>query len=535
MARTSNNTWWKNAVFYQIYPLSFADSDGDSFGDLRGIIANLDYLAETLGVDALWLSPFYKSPMKDWGYDIADHIDVDPTFGSLADARELIDESHARGLKVVIDYVINHTSDEHPWFRESKSSRHNSKRDWYVWRDGRDGGPPTNWVSVFSGPAWSYDEATDQWYRHTYLSEQPDLNWRNPEVVEAMFDVARFWLDLGVDGFRVDAAHQMMKDPEERDNPPAPADYPRAYKDMGEYDGLIHLYDFGHPDVHDVHRQLRKVTEEVGRDILTVGEIHIFDLPEWASYYGENFDQLNMPFNYQLMAAEWNVPSLRAVIEAVLWNVPVGGWTNWTLGNHDEIRLATRLPDGHERLAALLLLSLRGTPFLYYGDELGMHQVAVSGAEARDPWGESVEWLSRDGARTPMQWSGEPNAGFCAKEIEPWLPVDPGSRTLNVDSELGDPDSTLNLYRRLLRLRKEHSALRVGSFLTHPSSTEEVFAYRRESDTETMTVVLNFANEPRNIEVGRGEVVFSTSDPGRSGRSRPEVGLAPIEGIVISH
>ena len=318
MARISSATWWRHAVFYQIYPLSFADSNGDSFGDIQGIIANLDYLSEILGVDALWLSPFFKSPMKDWGYDVSDHTDIDPKFGTLDDARQLIEEAHSRDLKVVIDYVINHTSNEHPWFEESRSSRDNPKRDWYVWRDGRSNGlPPTNWISVFSGPAWSFDEVTGQWFRHTYLREQPDLNWRNPEVVEAMFDVVRFWLDLGVDGFRVDAAHQMMKDPKERDNPPTPPDYPRPYKDMGEYDGLIHLYDFGHPDVHDMHRELRKVTDSVDRDVLTVGEVHIFDLPEWASYYGENFDQLNMPFNFQLMTADWNVPSLRAVIEAV--------------------------------------------------------------------------------------------------------------------------------------------------------------------------------------------------------------------------
>ena len=536
MARISSATWWRHAVFYQIYPLSFADSNGDSFGDIQGIIANLDYLSEILGVDALWLSPFFKSPMKDWGYDVSDHTDIDPKFGTLDDARQLIEEAHSRDLKVVIDYVINHTSDEHPWFEESRSSRDNPKRDWYVWRDGRSNGlPPTNWISVFSGPAWSFDEITGQWFRHTYLREQPDLNWRNPEVVEAMFDVVRFWLDLGVDGFRVDAAHQMMKDPKERDNPPTPPDYPRPYKDMGEYDGLIHLYDFGHPDVHDMHRELRKVTDSVDRDVLTVGEVHIFDLPEWASYYGENFDQLNMPFNFQLMTADWNVPSLRAVIEAVLWNVPVGGWTNWTLGNHDEIRLATRLPEGHTRLAALLLLTLRGTPFLYYGDELGMHQVAISQAKSRDPWGHNVEWLSRDGARTPMQWSAQPNAGFTDEAVEPWLPVDPGYGTINVEAELEDPNSTLNLYRRLIRLRREHSALRVGSFLTHPSSTEDVFAYRRESDSETMTVVLNLSEEERSVEVGRGEIVFSTADLNRTGRCRAEVALAPREGIVISH
>jgi alpha-glucosidase len=535
MARTSSDTWWKHAVFYQIYPLSFADSNGDSFGDLRGIISRLDYLSDTLGIDAIWLSPFFKSPMRDWGYDISDHSDVDPLMGDLSDAADLVTKAHALGLRVIIDYVINHTSDQHEWFIESRSSRDNPKRDWYVWRDGRDGEPPNNWVSVFSGPSWSYDETTAQWYRHTYLSEQPDLNWRNPEVVDAMFDVARFWLDMGVDGFRVDAAHQMMKDPQERDNPPAPPDYPRPYKDMGEYDDFIHLYDFAHPDVHEMHRRLRAVTDSYERDVLTVGEIHIFDLPEWASYYGENFDQLNMPFNFHLMTADWEVPSLRAIIEAVLWNVPVGGWTNWTLGNHDEIRLTSRLPEGHERLAALLLLTLRGTPFLYYGDELGMGQVTVPSSKARDPWGQNVEWLSRDGARTPMQWDPGVNAGFAPPGAETWLPTGEDHTTINVETEIGDPGSTLNLYRDLLTLRKEHNALRVGSFLSHPASTEDVFAYRRESDTETMTVVLNFSDEERSIDVGRGDIVFSTADRERRGRSRDAVALAPREGLVIDH
>lgn len=535
MARTSSDTWWKHAVFYQIYPLSFADSDGDSYGDLPGVISRLDYLSDTLGVDAIWLSPFFKSPMRDWGYDVSDHTDVDPVFGRLGDAEELIARAHERGLRVIIDYVINHTSDQHPWFVESRSSLDSNKRDWYVWRDGRDGGPPNNWVSVFSGPAWSFDEATAQWYRHTYLSEQPDLNWRNPDVVEAMFDVARFWLDRGVDGFRVDAAHQMMKDPAERDNPPTPHDYPRPYKDMGEYDAFIHLYDFGHPDVHEIHRQLRKVTDSYQRDAVTVGEIHIFDLPEWASYYGDDFDELNMPFNFQLMTADWDVASIRAIIESVLWHVPVGGWTNWTLGNHDEIRLASRVPEGHERLAALLLLTLRGTPFLYYGDELGMKQATIPSDQARDPWGSNVEWLSRDGARTPMQWDGGPNAGFAAEGTEPWLPVGPHHVTVNVAAELADPGSTLNLYRDLVRLRKEHRPLQIGSFLSHPASTEDVFAYRRESDAETVTVVLNFSEEERTIRAGRGEIVFSTTDRTRRGPSPEMVTLGPREGIVVDH
>lgn len=532
---TSSIPWWRQAVFYQVYPLSFKDSDGDGYGDLPGLTSKLGYISEILGVDAIWVSPFYRSPMTDWGYDISDHCEVDPIFGTLEDAQHLIEEVHRRGMRVIVDYVMNHTSNLHPWFVESRSSRNNPKRDWYVWRDGRDGGPPTNWVSVFSGPAWSYDEETEQWYRHTYLSTQPDLNWRNPEVVEAMLEVGRFWLELGVDGFRVDAAHQMMKDPKERDNPPAPPDYPRPYKDMAEYDRFIHLYDFGHPDVHEIHRAFRKMVDTYGNDALTIGEIHIFDLPEWASYYGESFDQLHMPFNFHLMAAEWSVPSLRGVIESVLWNVPVGGWTNWTLGNHDEQRLASRVPSGHERLAALLLLTLRGTPFLYYGDEIGMKQALVPVAQRRDPWGSNVEWLSRDGNRTPMQWEPGQTGGFTSTDADPWLPIGPDYEELNVESQLEDADSLLNMYRRLLDLRKTSPALRIGSFLTHPSSSETVFAYRRESDTETVTVVLNFAFKPQTVSVGRGQVVFSTLDPERSGRVGGSLDLAASEGVVVAH
>ena len=531
----SNHLWWRQAVFYHIYPLSFADSDGDGFGDLRGIISKLDYISETLGVDALWLSPFFKSPMRDWGYDISDHTNVDPLMGTLADVVELIDEAHERGLKVILDYVPNHTSDQHPWFEESRSSKDSPLRDWYVWRDGRNGAPPTNWVSVFGGPAWTYDDRTEQWYRHTFLPEQPDLNWRNPEIVDAMMEVLHFWLEKGVDGFRVDAAHQMMKDPQERDNPPAPRDYPRPWKDMGEYDEFIHLYDFGHPDVHTAHSRLRETVDEYGRDIVTVGEIHVFDLPEWASYYGEKLDQLHMPFNFHLMASDWDVPSLRATIEAVLWNVPVGGWTNWTLGNHDEIRLASRLPKGHERLAAVLLLTLRGSPFLYYGDELGLLQSEIREGAQRDPWGDNIPALNRDGARGPMPWSTGPNSGFCSIEASPWLPMAESHETVNVETQLQDPSSILNMYRRLLALRSGSLALRLGSFLTHPSSTDDVFAYRRESDTETMTVVLNFSDEERSLSINSGFVRFSTRDPERNDEVTSTLRLHPLEGVIVSH
>lgn len=531
----NDSSWWREAVIYQIYPLSFADSDGDGYGDLEGITSRLEYLSDTLGVDAIWLSPFFKSPMKDWGYDISDHTDVDPLFGTLDDATDLIDRAHELGLKVIVDYVINHTSDEHPWFQESSSSRDAPKRDWYVWREGRDGGPPNNWVSPFGGPMWTYDDTTGQWYRHTFLSSQPDLNWRNPEVVEAMMEIVRYWLDRDVDGFRIDAAHYMMKDPRERDNPPVPPDFESPWKDMGDYDNYLHLYDAGHPDVHDAHRTFRKVVDSYGRDILTIGEMHIFDLPEWASYYGENLDELTMPFNFHLMAADWDVPSIRAAVEAVLWNLPAEAWTNWTLGNHDEMRLASRLPEGHERLAAALILTLPGTPFLYYGDELGMRDAVFANVASRDPWGNNVEGLSRDGARTPMQWTPELNAGFTRPDAEPWLPVGGSHHTVNVATQLDDEHSLLNMYRRLLALRKGSPALKFGSFASHPASTDEVFAYQREAENEVRIVALNFGTEPATVAIDDAKVVFSSHDPSRVGEIRGELLLSPGEAVICSN
>ncbi len=532
--RTSE--WWREAVFYHIYPLSFADSDGDGYGDLDGIISKLDYLSDTLGINAVWLSPFYRSPMKDWGYDISDHTDVDPIFGDLSTARQLIAEAHSRGIRVIVDYVMNHSSDHHPWFIESRSSRENAKRDWYVWRDSdQDGGPPTNWVSVFNGPAWTLDEMTGQWYRHTYLPEQPDLNWRNPELVEAMMDVVRFWLDAGADGFRIDAAHQMMKDPEEKNNPPVPHDFQPAYKDMGEYDTFVHLYDLGHPDVHDAHRGFRTLLDSYPQQPISVGEIHIFDLSEWASYYGDDLDEFSMPFNFHLMAADWNASSIRATIEAVHRTVPAGAWTNWTLGNHDEIRIASRLPEGHDRLAALLLLTLRGTPFLYYGDELGMKQTPVSAQDAKDPWGENVEYLSRDGARTPMQWNPGPNAGFAPDGASPWLPIPDDYKSVNVDTELAESGSMLNMYRQLLDIRRESEALRLGSIIVHSSSSDDALVYGRESDDQMLTVALNFSDERMIVPTRPGRIIFSTSDPKRADVVLDEVSLDRGEGVVVCH
>ncbi len=531
MTQNPDRKWWQDAVFYQIYPLSFADSNDDGFGDLEGIISKLDYLSETLGVDAIWLSPFFRSPMADWGYDVSDHTDVDPIFGDLATAKRLFEEIHKRDMKVIVDYLMNHTSLEHAWFTESRSSRDDPKRDWYVWRDPKpDGSAPNNWVSVFSGPAWTLDPETGQYYRHTFLAHQPDLNWRNPEVREAMFDVARFWLDLGVDGFRVDAAHQMMKDPRERDNPPAPGDRPRPWKDMGEYDYFIHLYDFGHPDVHQAHREFQAVLDEYPNQPFAIGEIHIFDLPEWATYYGEHLDQI-VPFNFHLMVTPWEAETVRATVESVLWHVPNGGWTNWLLGNHDEIRLATRVGNLNARLGAMLLLTLRGTPFLYYGDELGLPETRVGAEDGRDPWGANVPYLSRDGCRTPMQWDDTENAGFCLST--PWLPLDPDQKGLNVAAEIDDPGSMLSLYRSLIGYRRANPALREGKYLTNQVSNEDVFVYERFTDDQRFLVALNMSDQLQLIAIEEGTVVLSTSQA--DGRQVGPEGLflGRREGVIV--
>ncbi|MGW8143164.1 MAG: alpha-amylase family glycosyl hydrolase, partial [Anaerolineales bacterium] len=380
MSISNKHLWWQSAVIYQIYPRSFKDSDGDGIGDLTGIIQQLDYLSDTLGVDAVWLSPFYPSPMADFGYDVSDYTDVAPIFGDLEIFDELLRLAHQKGLKIIIDFVPNHTSDQHPWFIESSSSNHNSKRDWYVWADAKeDGSPPNNWLSVFGGSAWEWHPPTGQYYLHSFLKEQPDLNWRNPLVKKAMFDVLRFWLEKGVDGFRIDVAHFIMKDPEMRDNPLKTTAERALHRPLGEYDSQIHLHDKGHPDVHKIFKEMRQLLEEYGSisPRVSIGEIHVFEWDSWASFYGNDLDELHMPFNFQLLNVEWQADKIKAVVETMENILPPGAWPNYVLGNHDEPRLATRLGAQGARLAAVLLLTLRGTPTLYYGDEIGMTEVEI--------------------------------------------------------------------------------------------------------------------------------------------------------------
>ncbi len=501
------------------------DSNGDGIGDLAGITSKLDYLAGVLGVDALWISPFYTSPMADFGYDVADYVDVDPIFGALADFSVLVERAHGLGLKVVIDWVPNHSSSKHAWFVESRSSRRNPRRDWYVWKDpAPGGGEPNNWVSVFGGPAWTYDDRTGQYYLHSFLAEQPDLNWRNPAVKEAMLGTLRFWLELGVDGFRLDACHFAMKDPDYRSNPVLEHPEP-GYKDMGDYDRFVHLHDRGHPDIHMLFREVRAVLDEYSaeRSRFSVGEIHL-EGEEWAAYYGDN-DELHMPYFFGMLHGDWTAAWARRTVGSLEAVLPPGAWPNYVLGNHDEVRIATRYGDRRARMATLMLLTLRGTPTLYYGDELGMVQADIPPEEQQDPWGRRQPGLGRDGCRTPLQWTADPYGGFST--VRPWLAtVDPDADR-NVEAQLADPDSMLHLTRRLLEVRKGSEALRIGDYQALEGLPETVFAYRRRAaDGETVCVYLNFGGEPVRVPAA-GEVLAAT----RRDMAGPVGGFLLLDGL----
>jgi alpha-glucosidase len=530
--------WWQTGVIYQIYPLSFKDTTGNGVGDLRGVIERLGYLSGTLGIDAIWLSPFYRSPMADFGYDVADHTDVDPLFGSLETFDELVRQAHIQGVRVIVDLVPNHTSDRHPWFIESRSTLDNPKRDWYVWADpDPDGSPPNNWLSVFGGSAWEWDEVTEQYYLHSFLKEQPDLNWRNPEVKEAMFDVVRFWLERDVDGFRVDVAQLIVKDPYLRDNPIDPERTPSTHRSMGEYDSQFHVYDSAHPDVHGVYREFRGVLDAYSdhRPRVSIGEVHIFDWDEWASYYGEKLDELHMPFNFSLLNVAWDAQAVRHVVDSLEAALPERAWPNYVLGNHDEPRLASRYDQDKARVAAMLLLTLRGTPTLYYGDEIGMTNVPIPPHRQQDPWVLETAEMGRDPSRTPMQWSAGPNAGFAPPHVEElWLPLSEKYETVNVEAQLAKPQSILNLYRGLLAYRREKLALRAGEYQPLDDGVPEAcYAFLRGG---SVLVGLNFSDQDQVLclpALEEGATVISTRLDRGGVTDLSRLHLRPNEGVVV--
>jgi alpha-glucosidase len=535
--------WWQTGVIYQIYPRSFKDTNADGIGDLQGVIEKLDYLNQILGIDAIWLSPFYPSPMADFGYDVANYCDVDPIFGTLEDLDKLIFEAHSRDIRIIIDWVPNHTSDQHPWFQDSRSSRNHPKRNWYVWRDSKPetGGPPNNWLAVFGGSAWEWDETTGQYYLHSFLKEQPDLNWRNPDVKAAMFDTIRFWLERGVDGFRVDVAHYIMKDPKYRDNPPASPGEKSFHRPHGQYDTQHHLYDKGHPDVHAVYREFRTILDEysTAKPRMSVGEIHIYNFAELVKYYGtpEIGLEFHMPFNFSLLKPEWNAQSFRKLVDKFEATLPAWAWPNYVLSNHDEGRIASRYGKEQARVAAMLVLTLRGTPTIYYGEEIGMTDVKIPQSQQLDPFGLRVPGLGRDRCRTPMQWDASPNAGFShSGTSKPWLPVSDQYPTINVARELGDRLSTLNLYRNLLTIRKSSPALQWGSYTPLDNVPADCFVYLREAKGQRFLTALNFSSESQVLHLSNfveAKIVLSTYLDRDETIDLKKFALRENEGILI--
>jgi alpha-glucosidase len=523
-------TWWQRGVIYHVYPRSFLDTDGDGIGDLPGITGGLDYL-QWLGVDALWISPVFPSPMADFGYDITDHAAIDPRFGTLADLDTLLAEAHRRGLKVILDYVPNHTSDLHPWFTASRAARDNPYRDWYVWRDaGPDGGPPTNWRSVFGGSAWTWDPRTGQYYYHAYLREQPDLNWREGRVQDAMMEVLRFWLERGVDGFRVDALRQLVEDDQLRDNPLNPEYHPG----LGPYHALIPVYTTDRPETLRIATLMRQLVDRYpGR--LLIGELYL-PIERLMAYYGKNGSGIHLPSNFHLILVEWHARRIADLIAAYEAALPAGAWPNWVLGNHDRHRVASRIGPAQARVAAMLLLTLRGTPTLYYGDEIGMRDVPVPAERVQDPWEKNVPGLGlgRDPERTPMQWDGEPNAGFTSGR--PWLPVAPDFDRVNVARQRDDPRSMLTLYRRLLALRRGRPALAVGGY-EPVEVTGDVLAYARGVGAGRCFVALNLGSSEQQLEVPPGfrssRILVGTGPDREQQPVGDRLDLRPDEGMVI--
>jgi alpha-glucosidase len=531
--------WWRRAVFYEIYVRSFQDSDGDGVGDLPGITARLDYLndgtARSLGVDALWLTPINPSPMYDFGYDVSDYCAVDPLFGTLGDLDRLIAEAHRRGLRIILDLVPNHTSHQHPWFTAARAARSASRRDWYIWRDpAGDGGPPNNWVSSFGGPAWTFDPASGQYYLHSFLAEQPDLNYRNPTVVAAMEDVIRFWLDRGVDGFRVDVIHKLVKDAELRDNPPPDANDPHPVRD---YFDQQHVFDHDRPEVHEIIRGWRRLLDRYG-DRMMVGEVYLLDPRRVAAYHGAAGDELQLAFNFSFLWSPWDAAAFRARVEEIEALLPAGAQPTYVLSSHDAPRHRSRFDDprygdARARLAALMLLTLRGTPFLYYGEEIGMRDVDIPAARVCDPVGRRFPGLGRDPERTPMQWDASPNVGF-TRAAESWLPVAPDTARVNVQAQREDPASLLSFYRRAIWYRRTSPALTEGTYrsLAAPS---DVFLYVREHPRQRLLVALNFAAEPRTVDLpaaARGAIALATRFD-RQGAVAGRLEVDASEGVAV--
>lgn len=519
--------WWQRGIVYQVYPRSFADSNGDGVGDLPGITAKLDYLA-WLGIDAVWISPIYPSPMADFGYDVADYTDIHPLFGSLADFDALLERAHTLGMRVILDLVPNHTSSEHAWFIEARSSKDNPKRDWYIWRDpNADGTPPNNWLAYFGGAAWTLDEKSGQYYLHNFLPEQPDLNYRNPDVTEAMLENIRFWLRRGVDGFRVDVIDRMIKDADLRDNPVDP----NWREGNNSSARLQRLHSENAEGIHDLIKGFRKVFDEFG-DRVIVGEIAYSTSPEFiVNFYGTDAqpygDEIHLPFNFAFCMLPWDAGVLRSFVDSYNDAIPPYGWGNYVLGNHDQSRIATKVGIEQARVAAMLLLTLRGTPTIYYGDELGMQDGDIAPEQYQDPQGINIG-ISRDPQRTPMQWDASTNAGF-SNAAQTWLPLAADYAQVNVEAEKANPRSMLTLHKRLIELRRSDDRLLVGDYRSYESPAG-TFIYTRG---DTYAVALNLTLDAQTVTLPRGGEIVLSTHLDRDGATGETMELRADEGVIV--
>jgi alpha-glucosidase len=536
-----DSEWWKTATIYQIYPRSFADSNGDGVGDLAGITSKLDYLA-ALPVDAIWLSPFYPSPMADFGYDVADYCGVHPMFGTLDDFDELTSAAHARGIKLIVDWVPCHSSDQHPWFVDARSGRDSAHRDWFVWRDPAPGGGlPNNWLSNFErvGPAWTFDPASGQYYLQSVLPEQPDLNWENPELRAAMYDTLRFWLDRGVDGFRIDVTHRLGKDPLLRDNPPGVvADVRRALLEGKRPDAVapVGRMDENWPSTHDRLREIRAVADEYADRVL-IGEVYLLDQHQLIDYVNTG-DELHLAHNFRFVLQPWSAAAFRAVVDE--WHALASprAWPDWLLENHDHNRVATRYgADAHgqarARLGLMMVLTLRGTPFVYQGEELALPDGVV-------PPDRVVDVAGRDPERCPIPWQPPSLAGRGAgfTSGEPWLPIVAEAETLNAQTQDADPRSALWFTRRLLGLRRDFPELAVGDYRSVDAGAD-VFAFERTAPSGRVLVVLNFGTAPVRLAladlagIGKGQLLLSTDPQRGTGEVGETAEVGATEGVVI--
>jgi oligo-1,6-glucosidase/alpha-glucosidase len=542
-----NKPWWQTTTIYQVYPRSFKDTNNDGIGDIRGIISKLDYI-DDLGFETLWISPFFSSPQSDWGYDVSDYYTIAPEYGALADVEELISAVHQRGMRILFDLVMNHTSEEHPWFQESRSSRENPKRDWYIWRSGRGERPPNNWKAIPGGSGWQYDIGTDQWYYASFLPFQPDLNYRNPELKTAMFDVAQYWLNKGVDGFRLDIFHSLYKDDKFRDNPSTLRYLPTDDLTQGWFQKWV--YNLNRPETIELAMELRKFMADTLQEGLLLGEVYGNDVTI-KSYLGDQNDGLNLVFSWKLEKLEISARFFRNVLIEYEIQYPSPYTPAYVFGNHDLKRLLSKIGQDIRiaKILALFQFTVRGVPVSYYGEEIGMLDGNFPTRNAKDPMGARFSWvpdilvnrmgfyINRDGCRTPMQWDDTDNAGFCSAAAQPWLPVHQDYMSTNVKSELADPDSLLNIYKGLLRLRRDSIAMQEGTLdlLSEIDGSHNLLAYRRMYEPASVLVVINFGDCASEFVNGTKchRVLFVV---GMDIPANPdEFTLAPYSGIILGN